>query len=348
MTMHRISHKLLSGLVVLAQLFSLCFFCVPVNAIEDSTAEEIAKQEQIDKLFSELNDLALEKKIQQNSASMNSSAKTTSDITAMEEQIEQTLESFGVKKIEASNTQDISRLSALVSSTNASARAGFDFSMIADAYSVYDYSGTTKINGKSYDYEYFRVVDNKGYVDTALTTSQLVVPVAKVNTTIGALLQYNFSYVMSEFLGIVPGKDVTEWVLGNIFAVLESYSSNSPVVYNNNTGIYSINMISVTEMSYYYIKVNGSWHQCGSRASNISFARSDSFSANINGRAYADSKNYPTWTSSTGHSWSWYLEKFVSSALPTHDSIGKIKIYRNSSLVHTFSPAFISNPMGLI
>lgn len=284
----------------------------------------------------------------QNSTSNYSSATNTDQISYRELQIEQALENLGVKKIDSSNTEDITRLSNLVMSTTSTTRSNFDFSMIADAYSVYDYSGTRTINGKSYDYEYYRVVDNKGYVDSTLTTAELVVPVAKVNTTIGALLDYNFSYGFSAFLGTLPGGSIADWALGNLFTILNSYNSNSSVVYNNNTGIYAINMISVTEMTYYYIKVNGIWNQCGSRASNINFARSDSFSANINGQAYADAKVYPTWSSSTGHSWYWYLDNFVNSAWETNDSIGNIKVYRDSSVVHTFSPAFISNPWGLI
>lgn len=81
-------------------------------------------------------------------------------------------------------------------------------------------------------------------------------------------------------------------------------------------------MISVTAMTYFYIKVNDTWYQCGSNAGDISFARTDSFSANINGQAYADSQNYPNWNSSTGHSWYWYLENFVNTAMQEDDEIG--------------------------
>lgn len=106
--------------------------------------------------------------------------------------------------------------------------------MLANLYSIYEYNGTRTIKGKTYDYKYYRVIDNKGYVDSPLTESELIVPAAKVNTTIGALLDYNFSYGFSTFLGFIPGGSIADWVLGNIFTALESYNLNSSVVYNNN------------------------------------------------------------------------------------------------------------------
>lgn len=115
--------------------------------------EEFTKQEQIDELFTELNELALEKKVQQNSTSTYSSTATTNQISSMESQIEQELANLGVKKIDSSSTEDISRLSNLVNSTNSTTRSNFDFSMLADVYSIYEYSGTRTINGTSYDYE---------------------------------------------------------------------------------------------------------------------------------------------------------------------------------------------------
>ena len=103
--------------------------------------------------------------------------------------------------------------------------------------------------------------------------------------------------------------------------------------------IYAINMVSVTTMTYYYIKVMGQWNQCGSRASEVSFARSDSLSANINGVAYSESETLPAWSTTVGNSWSWYLERFLSFGFPTHHDVGEIDIERNGTVVYTFVPA---------
>lgn len=345
---YSIIKKAIAGFAIIAQLMSTGAFCIPAYASENSINFEKAKQEQIDALFTELNNLALEKKMQNELHTETYSTASLSKISSMETQIEKELEDLGVNKIDPSNEEDISRLATIVNSTSHSMRSTFDFSMLANVYSIYDYDGTYTINGTSYEYQYYRVIDNKGYVDTTLTTAELIVPVAKVHTTIGALLDYNFSYGFSSFLGLLPYGNIADWFLGNIFTALDSYSANSPVVYNNNTGIYSINMISVTAMTYYYIKVNGLWYQCGSRAGDVSFGRVDSISANINGQPYTDAKTYPNWRSSTGHSWYWYLENFVATAWPRHDELGSIDVYRDSTKVHTFTPAFISNPWGLI
>ena len=64
MKKYTISHKLISSLIIAGQVFSLCFFCVPVYASVNIETEEFTKQEQIDELFTELNELALEKKVQ--------------------------------------------------------------------------------------------------------------------------------------------------------------------------------------------------------------------------------------------------------------------------------------------
>lgn len=346
--------SMLFRVLVSVLLVSVLTLSIPVYASDLSYNQiEVEKQEQIDALFSELNDIALEKKLLQMTSgsaflvSPNSVGEMNS-LASQEASIEAQLSNLGVKKIKSSDLDDIERLNEIVNSSSSVTSSGFDFSMLTDVYSIYDYSGNYTINGVSYEYEYYRVVDNKGYVDTALTVAELITPITEETTILSSLLDYNFSYGLSAFLGNIPGYALADWTMGNVFAFLEGLNGYSPVVATNNNGIYAINMISVTTMTYYYINVMGQWNQCGSRASEVSFARSDSLSANINGVAYSESETLPVWSTSVGNSWSWYLERFLSFGFPTHHDVGEIDIERNGSVVYTFVPAFISNPYGLI
>ncbi len=94
-------------------------------------------------------------------------------------------------------------------------RALFDFSMLLNVYSIYEYTGTYVINSISFDYKYVRAVGNKEYVDSKLTISQLIIPVGQVTTTVSNLLSYNFSYGFSSFLGMIPYGWAADWILGN-------------------------------------------------------------------------------------------------------------------------------------
>ena len=158
------------------------------------------------------------------------------NIMLQEANIEAQLSNLGVKKIESTDLDDIERLNELVASS-AGTRSGFDFSMLTDVYSIYDYGGNYTINGVSYEYEYYRVVDNKGYVDTTLTVAELIKPLTEETTILSSLLEYNFSYGLSSLLGEIPGYALVDWTLGNVFAFLEGLNGYSPVVATNNNGI---------------------------------------------------------------------------------------------------------------
>lgn len=256
---------------------------------------ENANQSKIEKIFTNLNELALNMKkldLFNKQTINNNSLKIIQEIKKEQNDLEKMLEKLGIHKLDPNNINDINSLSEIINSSVGSndqmaPMALFDFSILVNVYSIYEYTGTYVISGVSYDYKYVRVVDNKGYVDTKLTKAQLITLVGQVNTTVSNLLSYNFSYGFSSFLGILPYGWAADWILGNIFTALNSYNGSSPVVYNNSNGIYCINMISITDMTYYYIKVSGLWYNCGSRASNIGLARADSFTANISGTPVA-------------------------------------------------------------
>lgn len=332
---------MISGIVLLNILPTSALANYVVNYSENR------KQEEIDILFSELNELALDMKLG------TEKGLYSTDNLKKQTEIENELFERGVVKIDPTDSVAVEQFAEItLSSANqegvSRANTVFDFDMIANVYSIYDYSGTYTINGETYDYEYYRVVDNKGYVDHTLTYSELLTPIGRVSTTIGALLEYNFSYGMSAFLGVLPAGSLLDWGLGNIWAALESYSDNTPVVFSDDDGIYAINIIAVTSMTYYYIKDGGTWYNCGSRANDVSFARVDSMTANIDGEAFAESEPATKWNSSAGHSWYWYLEEFIENNRVVHNSIGSIDIYKDDELVGEFEPVYVRNPYGLI
>lgn len=220
---HITSHKLLSLFIVLVQLFLVCVPCSSVDMVSGdeskNESETMAQQERIDQLFSELNDLAVMSK-QQSCSDVSSFSATQDQLLSMESEVEQELFALGIRKIDPNNPEDISRISSVMTSSIERAGSVFNFDMLADVYSIYEYSGARTVNGNSYNYMYYRIIDNKGYVDTTLTHTEIVVPVENVNTTIGELLEYNFSYGFSAFLGTLPGGNVADWLIGNIFTIL--------------------------------------------------------------------------------------------------------------------------------
>ena len=333
------------GCMVISGIILLNIMPISVFANYVANYSETQKQAEIDILFRELNELALDMKLR------NEKSVYTAESLNKQSEIEQELLELGVNKVDATDSVAVARFAEITSSsvgTGGLSRGNTVFEMIADVYSVYDYSGTYTINGEAYEYEYYRVIDNKGYVDHTLTYSELLTPIDRVQTTIGALLEYNFSYGMSSFLGVIPGGAILDWGLGNIWAALEAHNANTPVTFSDNDGIYAINIIAVTAMTYYYIKDGGVWYNCGSRANDVSFARIDSMTANIGGEPFAEAKPATKWSSSAGHSWYWYLEEFVENNRIVHNSIGSIDLYKDDELVGEFEPVYVYNPYGLI
>jgi len=327
-------------------------FAIDINSSANNN-EEMKKQEKIDNIFTDLNNIALEKKISNTLDKQDMFDNISCDsIENRKNVLEIQLQELGVHKLDPNNIDDINRISDIVySSMNSNGepyRGIFDFSMLTSVYSIYEYTGTYSYKSNSYEYKYIRVVDNKGYVNTTLTNSKLLVPVGTTSTILSTLLGYTFKFGFSAFLGTLPSGWAIDYTMGAIFDVLKSYNGNSSVVCSNNSGIYCMNITSVTEMTYYYIKVNGNWYNSGTRAGNVSMARVDSFSGNINGVAVPASKIFPTTNISTGNVWYWYIERFVDTTLPTHHSIGSFSINRSNGSALTFAPCYIQNPLGLI
>lgn len=145
--------------------------------------------------------------------------------------------------------------------------------------------GSKTYNGKSYDYKYIKVIDNKGY--NGLTLIETVDPVAN---------------------SIVPGGTLIDWTLGNIFNVL----NNKPnaVISSSNGPVYRITHTGVTPMTYYYLN-NSGWRLIGVGAVS-DIKRDDFFAANVNGKPVTDT-NSTSFSTSTSGIWNDYVETYLAN-----------------------------------
>lgn len=88
------------------------------------------------------------------------------------------------------------------------------------------------------------------------------------------------------------------------------------------------------------------WILFGSKASNVSFAKAEAFTANIGGKAVGDS-NDEEGTTSTGNVWYWYYDEFIRTRLDQYSPIGSLEIKGMNNYSKTFSPKYYSTFMGL-
>ena len=261
------------------------------------------------------------------------------------------LTQLGVKELSSSTPEDIDHFTEMMilSQPNSvmATPKNFDFSMILDVYTIWEYDGTRTVNGKDYNYLYYIVFDNKGYVDSPLTVSKLI-PLIPYRSSIrlGDLMSYNFSFGVSALLGKLPYGWAIDWLFGNIFTAASSYNENLTV--STNSGIYAMNITTVTTMTYYYIQVNGTWYEAGSRAYEITMARVDSFTGNIGGQAVSWQKEFNRYSGATGRSWYWYVEEFVKTGDATHHPYGSFTVNGYNGLSSIFTPGYAQNPWHLI
>lgn len=368
----KIIKKLICALLCFGLLSctDIVFAAKPINTDNASAINfEKPKQKEIDDIFAQLNDLAAERRMIELFESNNSTNatketpyinNTIATITKQEEQLDDRLEGLGVHKIDPNNKEDIERLEDVVLSawkneiakmdTTSSIPAPPDFYSIADCYSLYQHTGVTTVNGVSYNYSYIRVIDDKGYSRSPLTSSKEIHMVTQINTVLSDLLSYNFSFGFSAFLGTTPYGWAADWTIGNVTTVFNSLAKDSPVTYSGNSDIYQMSLLSVTQMQYCYVYIpSGGWILCGANAPSISFARAESIVANVNGVAKADGKIYQTTTSSTGISAVGYVSNYVQTGSFRYDPIGSFEV--KGELGETgkktstpFSPGFCSYP----
>lgn len=363
--------KLMCALLCFSLLVSTnTVFATEKINIGDSIVNDSEKdaQEEIDDIFGQLNNLATEKRAEECLATncdttINEKLSVTiARIASQEQQLNNRLEELGVRKIDPNSKEDMEHLEDVVLSAwkndmgmgkASSIPAPPDLNSLADCYSLYQYTGTTTVDGVSYNYSYIRVTDNKGYSRSPLTSSKSIELVEKKSMLLSDLLSYNFSFGFSAFLGSIPYGWAVDWGIGNVTTVFNSIAKNSPITYVGNSNIYQMAMLSVTQMQYCYVCMpSGYWMLCGVNAPYVGFTRSEQLVANVNGRPYSDSKNYPTASSSTGISAISYVSNYVRGGLNSTriDSIGSFTVISklgNKKTSTSFAPGFCSYPLHL-
>lgn len=364
--------RIIAFFLVVAMLVSS-----PVTAYASSESAKVSdklemqKQEQIERLFEELNKLDAEKAYDSytvesaaqagNSVyaeSLATGARVREDSYAIKEkEYEAKLEELGVHKVDPSNPEDMAMLEAmqqdmvLRSDGVATTASGGvydtapDFSMIANVYSLSIYDGTCD----GYNYRYITVRDDKGYnrlhyyQDNSLATNIGA-------SAVSSVLEYNFGYAVSSLLGLLPYGMVLDWTLGSIFSALSGV--NASVVSAGQGSFYGVRHNAVTMMTYYFV-YNDGWRHVGTSGS-ATVIREDYFYGNINGNPVSETPKTTFTIRSRQNYWSNYVKTYVQAAaagLPDYcniDNFGKITIKGYNGKTYYYAPVFAEMPNNLL
>lgn len=353
--------KIVCFVLVIALLAPSVFAATSIP--EDSLSDAIGdpNQETIDALFTKLNELALEKHLlstdmeRKSSADLKQAAIRMDAINNYESELDAQLEQLGVHKIDPNNAADIAQLEeimmdSMMADSTRSVSDPPDLSDYANAYSLHQYNSTTTVNGVTYNYTYIYVTDNKGYIGSPLTTQQLNhIFLGQKSSLLRDLLNYNFSFGLSAYLGQFPRGWVADWTLGNAFTVLNSLNQNSYITTGSGNNLYTMTLSSVTQMMYCYVYYPSSgWMLCGVKAPNISFARVDTLSGNIGGVAVAEPGIYGNANASTGTSPVNYATNYVRGNGCMVHAIGYFTISSEYLGSVRFTPGFAQYPIELM
>lgn len=351
-------------------------FMQPVYAASDmnSNLAEKRKQEKIEAIFNELNEVACEKAHAEYLASLGVGNQNLTDNSVTSEnskslfmqkdivelnntkkELNNKLKNLGVHKIDDSNKNDMKMLEQLESCVDVKKDLQIqgvydtapDLHAVANLYTLYTYNGNYKYNGSTYTYRYIKVVDDKGY--RGLTENQMLDALGKYESHyVREVLNYNFGYIFSALLSSIPYGAVIDWQLGNIFAILNG-KPESAVVSSGSAAMYTITHTAVTSMTYYWI-YNNSWRYIGAGAE-CNVARSDLWAGNIEGKATHD-YHYDSWRTCTSGIWYNYLEDYINvmSWNPSYCNINQIGSFYIKGISNSayFTPKFASYPDWLI
>lgn len=349
--------KLFKTLTVAVLLVAL--ICCPLRASAISADAVVTdfKQQQIDAIHTELNELAAEERMlsfmSESEASTLSAdyAAQLEAINSQEKALTDRLEVLGVHTVDPNNPEDIARLEEIVmGNTNSTANLpdlpGVD--NLADWYTVTQHGGTTYVNGVEYNYAFIYVTDNKGTAHSPLTVSKTATLIGQESTALWDLIDYPFSFSFSSYLGTIPSGWTGSWTIGSAFPALNSLNQSAPIS-SSGDDIYRMTIRSVTQMLYCYVYFpNGGWVQCGVHASNISYYRTEYFLANIGGIPYGFDKSYPTVTSSTGNSAVSYVTNYISNNDFGLYQIGTFSVNSATGNSVVFEPGFAQYPYHLM
>ena len=353
--------KILSLSLAILMFFSAIPVTTLAVEVEDQAIREMdTVQKEIDAIFTELNEMAAEERMAALLAE--ESREIEENVVAIKAQndhrkqdLENRLESLGVNTIDPNNPDDMASLEeVMLGNGNTSVKSIPDppnLENLVDCYTLRQYTSSVTVDGTSYKYSYIYVTDDLGYSDSPLTHSKSANKlIGKESTLLSDILDFQFSFGFSSYLGVIPYGWVADWFIGTVFTVLESYNENSIISYEGNDNIYSMTMISVTEMMYIYVYLPdvGEWMLCGTRAPNISYARGEYLAANVDGNAVVDVKKYPTVSSSTGSAASTYVRNYINDRYHKIDYIGSFTVNTYDDETIRFTPGFAQYPGYLI
>lgn len=353
--------KLLSLCLVILMFFSSIPVITLAVEVQDQALQELdAVQKEIDAIFTELNEMAAEERMATLLAEENSeieeklvTIKAQND--DRKQNLEDRLECLGVNTIDPNNPDDMAALEeVMLGNGNTSVKSIPDppnLENLVDCYTLRQYSSSVTVDGTSYRYSYIYVTDDLGYSDSPLTHSKTANKlIGKESTLLSDILDYQFSFGFSSYLGTIPGGWAADWFIGTVFSALESYNENSIISYSGNNNIYNMSMLSVTQMMYVYVYLPdvGEWLLCGTRAPNISYTRAEYLVANVDGVAVSDAEAYPTVSSSTGSSANTYARKYINDRNHIIDYIGSFSVNAYEGETIRFTPGFAQYPGYLI
>ena len=336
---------------------------IEFNIAYTEFAEE-TKQYEIDSICDELNALAMQKyKAQNKNTNYASNEVQLRDIDSEEALLDKRLQELGLEKMDANNIADMQRLADLLKPTLSNYESitgtSVDYSDIDDyvrrlstCFTVYLYDGTRTRYGETYSYAYIRVIDNLGQYKYTKSLSN----VNMLNYTpdvVGDLLSYNFEYCLEAATGSLmtlveewfKNGFLIEWGIGNAFTLYNSLDPSAAITTSSALGnIYSATMMSVTQMTYYFVYVSPEWVLAGSRANNVEFSITETIKANINGSIRSETRDSNR-SFNTGYSWSWYIDNFIDTGRDTHHEIDSLVLYCMDRRVFTFDPIYCRGPL---
>ena len=192
--------------------------------------------------------------------------------------------------------------------------------------------------------------DNKG--NYGLTTNKEfdAVPKDVPKSIMAAILEYNFGFGISYFLGKLKHGTLLDWTLGTIFGCLEGIEDASGVMAKGSESLYRIFMTSVTKMTYYYCYDAPQWKFIGTSAY-ASFSQTNLFAGNVNGDSKHDSVT-TDFSASSGWTFNKYIEKYVDAKVVNAEfceiaELGKLEVY-GYEMCFEFTPQFYGLPGFLV
>lgn len=318
-----------------------------IKSIDDFSTGHVAqfdidREHQIDEIISKMNLLQAE---QINYVYSNCEVKGLSKSSIVNEMtiLGNKLEELGAHEIDPENINDMQILretmqkSNSIYSTNSVYDTAPDLHAIANLYTLYIYDGSRTKNGKSFNYRYIKVVDNKGA--NGLTKIQSMNAIGKgVGQVATEIVGFNFQYLLAGLLTQKPAGLVVDWTLQNI---LNGISVGNNIYYSSNENLYQITHTAITSMTYYYIYTdNRGWQHIGTGAMSDTI-RTDFFTGNVGGKPVSKQQTTP-FTIKTQGIWSDYVDNFIANmanfpSYCTINELGSIEVkgYSNSS-VFTF------------